>query len=305
MAAKINYYEVLGVAPSATAEEIKKSMLKLSHMYHPDKCDDPNATAIMMGINEAYAVLKDPEKRLQHDKELGVISGVGYANRGPIKTAATLAKVGAASAASVTISFEESFTGCKKAVTYQTDVRCPVCGGTAYSLGAFGNKIMCHRCSGRGVISTSASRDIDIPDGTRAGDIITVRGAGGQAASEGNRNGDLNVTVNVEPSNVFRRSEDDLITSVTIPLEIAMKGGYVSVDNITTVRKIEVKPSPKVTRKMKLAGAGFRGKNGQRGNLCVDVTVELPVLRTDAQKQAFEKFLATLANDDMGKLNLE
>lgn len=67
--AKRDYYEVLGVSRDATEEEIKKAYRKLARKYHPDvNKDDKDAAEKFKEINEAYEVLKDPEKRARYDQ---------------------------------------------------------------------------------------------------------------------------------------------------------------------------------------------------------------------------------------------
>ena len=78
--AKRDYYDVLGVARSATDEELKKSYRRLALQYHPDRNpDDPEAEEKFKEASEAYAVLADPEKRRQYDRFgfEGVAGGAG------------------------------------------------------------------------------------------------------------------------------------------------------------------------------------------------------------------------------------
>ena len=63
MAEKRDYYEVLGVEKTASAEEIKKAYRTLAKKYHPDVSTDPNATEKFAEIQGAYDCLSDPEKR--------------------------------------------------------------------------------------------------------------------------------------------------------------------------------------------------------------------------------------------------
>src|SRR5688500_10102740 len=68
MAAKRDYYEVLGVAKTATDEEIKKAFRKLAFQYHPDRNRAADAEARFKEINEAYEVLSDGQKRAGYDR---------------------------------------------------------------------------------------------------------------------------------------------------------------------------------------------------------------------------------------------
>jgi hypothetical protein len=62
-----NYYEILGVSPSASALEIKRVYRKLAVLYHPDKNPDPKAEIFFKEVNEAYDVLGDQQKRNAYD----------------------------------------------------------------------------------------------------------------------------------------------------------------------------------------------------------------------------------------------
>lgn len=64
------HYEVLGVEANADESEIKKAYRSLSFKHHPDRCQDENSGEIMQKLNEAYEVLRDPQKRQQYDAEL-------------------------------------------------------------------------------------------------------------------------------------------------------------------------------------------------------------------------------------------
>ncbi len=68
MSEKRDYYEVLGVAKSASASELKNAFRSLARKYHPDRSQEDNAEEMFKEIQEAYAVLSDDEKRAQYDR---------------------------------------------------------------------------------------------------------------------------------------------------------------------------------------------------------------------------------------------
>lgn len=68
---KHDYYRTLGVSTDASADEAKKALLRLARKYHPDISKAANAEMRMKEINEAYAVLSDPEKRAAYYSRLG------------------------------------------------------------------------------------------------------------------------------------------------------------------------------------------------------------------------------------------
>ena len=64
----IDYYQVMGLADTATADGIKKAYRKLARKYHPDVSKEKNAEEKFKELGEAYEVLKDPKKRAEYDE---------------------------------------------------------------------------------------------------------------------------------------------------------------------------------------------------------------------------------------------
>ena len=92
--AKADFYETLGVSKSADEKELKSAFRKLAMQYHPDKNpDDASAEKKFKEINEAYEMLKDPQKRAAYDRYghaafeqggMGGGGGGGFGSAGPV-----------------------------------------------------------------------------------------------------------------------------------------------------------------------------------------------------------------------------
>ena len=181
MADKRDYYEVLGLKKGASDSEIKKAFRKMAMKYHPDKNPgDRKAEEKFKEINEAYAVLSDPEKKEKYDRfgHAGVDPNSGFGggaggfggfggfedifdmfggafggfgggrsrrNNGPRK--------GNDLQKAVTITFEEAAFGTKKEIRLNKYVKCKTCGGSGAAPGT--SRKSCPRCGGTGEIRTA------------------------------------------------------------------------------------------------------------------------------------------------------
>ena len=170
MADKQDYYEVLGVDRSASAEDIKKAYRKLAMKYHPDRNpDNKEAEQKFKEINEAYAVLSDPDKKAKYDQyghsafdTSGGGYGGGFDGFGGFDMGDIFSSIfGGGSSSSrangpvggddvyvrVIVSFEEAVFGCKKEVSFNRVQECDDCHGQG------GTDIQkCSSCNGTGSI---------------------------------------------------------------------------------------------------------------------------------------------------------
>jgi curved DNA-binding protein CbpA len=89
-----NYYDVLQITPTATFDQVHKAYRALAMQHHPDRNSTPGAGTAMAAINEAYAVLSDPSRRREYDRER--MQAGSFDMGGPILRAAyeTLLKQG-------------------------------------------------------------------------------------------------------------------------------------------------------------------------------------------------------------------
>ncbi|MCL5006839.1 MAG: J domain-containing protein [Patescibacteria group bacterium] len=181
-----DYYEILGVARDASAEDIKKAFRRLAHKYHPDK-NGGNAEKFKE-INEAYQILSNPDKRKQYDRfgsafnggpsqgfygaggfggfpggnpfewninfdgengDLGEIFDAFFEGLG-VRPRRKSYRRGSDLEMPVAITLEEAKSGKKIELEYKTKVKCESCGGHGYDAKA--GQAKCDHCNGRGEV---------------------------------------------------------------------------------------------------------------------------------------------------------
>jgi molecular chaperone DnaJ len=168
--AKRDYYEVLGVANSASASDIKAAYRKLALKYHPDRNpDDKAAEEKFKEASEAYEVLSDTDKRARYDRfghqgvgsqgfqdvndifsSFGSIfedffgfTGAGQ-GRGRVRRGADLRY-------DMAIEFEEAVFGVERQVELERPIRCETCDGSGAKKGS--GRITCRTCGGQGQVN--------------------------------------------------------------------------------------------------------------------------------------------------------
>ena len=168
MAAKRDYYDVLGVSRDASPEEIKKAFRKLAFQYHPDRNRDDGASEKFKEVNEAYEVLSDADKRAAYDR-FGHAGADGLFGRGfegfdfggfgdifeaffggTTTTARQAPRRGSDLRYKISISFEEAALGCDREIEINRTEVCSVCHGTRARPGSQPER--CPDCDGSGQI---------------------------------------------------------------------------------------------------------------------------------------------------------
>lgn len=183
MAEKRDYYEVLGVAKTATADELKKAYRKLAKENHPDlHPGDKECEARFKEINEAYEILSDTDKRAKYDQYghaafdpsqgfggfggfdgfsgfggfgdiFGDIFGGGFGGFGGGARASNAPRKGENIRATVNVKFEEAAFGVKKEINVTKVEQCPDCKGTGCAEGTTAE--VCPDCKGTGSVKTT------------------------------------------------------------------------------------------------------------------------------------------------------
>ena len=287
-----DYYEILGLKKGASPDEIKKAFRKLAVKYHPDKnAGDKKAEDRFKEINEAYAVLSDPEKKTQYDQfgsagfhqrysqedifrnfnagdifrefNLGgsddVFSrifgmGGGYRQGG----GRSMSRKGQDFEMELPVSFREAFSGGEKRVAFSREGR-------------------------------SEELSVKIPAGIESGGRLRLTGKGG-AGIGGGANGDLYLNIVVREDPRYSREGADIHFPQQIPFSHACLGGSLDVETLDGAKRIKVPAGIQSGTRIRLKGLGFpQGGKGVRGDFYVVVQIKVPQTLSAQQQELVEK----------------
>ncbi|MDR1883422.1 MAG: DnaJ domain-containing protein [Prevotella sp.] len=306
----VDYYSILGVSKTASADDIKKSYRKLARKYHPDINPDDEAKKKFQQINEANEALSDPEKRKKYDKygenwkhaeeyekarrkQSGKRGFAGYGNFGGGSYSFGGDDEGDFSDFS---DFFESFFDRGKASAgssrRSSSRRGRGCKGQNYTTELHLSLREAYETHKRTIILGQDGKNlrITVPAGISNGQVIKLAGHGAPGKN-GGAAGDLHITIVIKEDPVFKRAGDDLYTNVNLNLYKAVLGGEEIVDAFTGKVKLKIAAGTQNGTKVRLKGKGFPvyKKNGHFGDLIITYSVEIPVDLGSEQKELFEK----------------
>jgi molecular chaperone DnaJ len=162
---------------------------------------------------------------------------------------------------------------------------CGACGGTGQQ-----RPRPCEPCAGSGHENRSETVTVRIPSGVADGDRLRVPGKG-NVGTGGAPGGDLYVTVKVGAHSLFRREGDDLLMSVPIAVHEAALGAKVDVKTPDGTARLRVPPGTQAGQRFRLRGHGAPStRDGQRGDLIVEVRIVLPRLLDERSKELLREF---------------
>ncbi|HEY9728527.1 MAG TPA: DnaJ C-terminal domain-containing protein [Chroococcales cyanobacterium] len=312
-----DYYSILGVSKTASADEIKKTYRRLARKYHPDlNPGDKQAEARFKEVSEAYEVLSDPDKRKKYDQ-----FGQYWKQAGQTWP-------GAGGGAGVDVggfdfsqygSFDEFINellgrfstgaagGPRRSYSYRTST-----GGTGFSdFGGFGD------VSGFDSSTTSSAStdreatltltwseafhgvqkrlnlgneviDVRIPPGAKAGSRIRVRGKG-QPNPYNQQRGDLYLTVELKPHSFFQFDGDNLMCEVAVAPDEAVLGASIEVPTPDGAVKVNVPAGIRSGQSLRLRGKGWPRPKGGRSDQLVRIVIATPKELTQTEREYYEK----------------
>jgi DnaJ-class molecular chaperone len=290
--AQKDYYEVLGVAKDATADDIKKSFRKLAVKFHPDRNQgDTTAEEKFKEINEAYAVLSDPEKRKKYDTFGSSDFHQQYSQEDIFKGfdfSGTFKDMGMGGGEDIFSrlfggAFRRGGTGFRRPPQKGGDLSLEVTVGfREAAMGA--EKLVAFRRNGQ-----REELKIKIPVGVDNGSRIRIAGKGSDGES-GGPSGDLFLEVKVTPDPAFIRDGGDLFVERNIRFSEACLGVSIEVPTLEEPKRIKVPAGIQPGTKIRLKGCGIKalGSNA-KGDLYVKINIHVPEGLNSSQKKLLEE----------------
>jgi curved DNA-binding protein len=305
-----DYYEVLGVPRTASAEELQQAYRRLARRHHPDVNKDPGAEDRFKEVNEAYQVLSDPDTRARYDRfgpdfrqvpegaerEAtgagfgGFRPGAGgrrggrvYVDEGGQRVYVDEGGLGEEGLGGIDLDelFGGLFGGRGGPVAgADQEAELELTVEEAYR----GGRRWVNLAGPQG----QRSYEVTIPPGVLDGQRIRLAGQGGRGGG-GAGPGDLYLMVRIAPHPRYRLDGRDLHTELPVtPWEAAL-GAELPVDTPGGEAKVKVPAGSSSGRRLRLRGRGMPNPRGQPGNLYAEVRIMVPPRLSRRERQLFEE----------------
>ncbi len=325
-----DYYETLGVARMATADEIRKAYRKLSRQHHPDlNPGNKAAEEKFKAVQEAYDVLSDEKKRKRYD-QLGEHWKAGadfqpppdWGRGGPEREFSPedwQAAFGGGGGERFSDFFQTLFGGGVPRGQQRAQVRrrgndieaeLPLTLAEAHrggarmvsvqgwercsdcdGIGVVGQR-SCDACSARGQRPVTNSLQVSIPVGMRDGNVLRLSGQG-EPGLGGGPAGDLFVRIRLQPEACFAiEGTDDLLTELPVAPWEAVLGAKVPLATLDGSVEMTVPGGSQTGQRLRLRGQGLSRRDGSRGDLYARLKVVVPTHVNDSERNLFQQLAA-------------
>jgi len=316
-----DYYKILGVERSATADQIKTAYRRLARKYHPDVSKEPSAEARFKEMQEAYEVLRDPEKRAAYDQLgsewksgqsfhpppdwgggfefSGRPGGAGRAGRRPAGATAgadTYAEGDFSDFFSSLFGGGSPFAGARgRAGGRDHHARIDVTLEEAYRGTSRTLELKRPEVKPDGSVELhSHTVRVTIPAGVMEGQLIRLAGQGEPAAAGGSA-GDLYLEVHILPDRTFTLENRDVTLTFPVAPWEADLGGSVTVPTLGGPVEMRIPSGAQSGQKLRLRGRGLPGQ--PPGDQYVQLKIVLPPADSPQAKALYEEMRAKLNFD--------
>ena len=318
-----DYYSILGVIKTASADEIKKSYRRLARKYHPDmNPGNKEAETRFKEVSEAYEVLSDSEKRKKYDQfgQYWKQAGQGWPSGGGSGVNVDFGGVDFSQYANFDEFINELLgrfnstqtgTGGRGPYGYRTSP-----GGATGSRGfdgfndfsGFDNRTAAGSADREATIGLSLSEafhgvqkrlnlgteaiDVRIPAGAKQGSRVRVRGKG-QMNPYNQLRGDLYLNVELQPHSFFKFEGDNLVCEVPVTPDEAVLGAQVEVPTPDGTVTVNVPAGVRSGQSLRLRGKGWHNPKGGRTDQLVKITIATPKDISAVEREYYEKIRQT------------
>lgn len=254
-------YKVLGVSSKASSSDIVKAYRRMASQYHPDRNKFPQAKEMFQAVFDAYSILSDESRRKDYDHEMSLLKKSLKKSEDPLpnpeQESVLNLKGQKEQIYKVQISLEEAFYGCDKIVSVQILKE---------------GKLKKQKIKipiNRGVIHKQI---LEIETGNRSIGSIFVR-----------------VLIKKHP--LFKTKKEDLILILPISITDAVLGAHVRIPTLEGEIEFAIPPSTHAGSMFLLGGQGLLSSNGKRGNLVVQIHIDIPSHITEKERQWMKQFI--------------
>ncbi len=294
-----DYYQTLGVERTASAADIKQAYRRLAHKYHPDVSKHSDAEKNFKEVAEAYATLKDQEKRQEYDQLGQRPTGENFTP--PPQWQQQYGAQGAdfddVDLADIFSTFSRQRGGEQRGRAFPMagqdyEISAPVTLEQIFQGGEIDVRAELPEADARGLLHRKLRTfRITIPKGASDGQRLRLTGKGGPGAN-GGKAGDLYVVLALQPHRWYRVSGRDLLLDLPLAPWEAVLGASVRVPTLSGAIEVTIKPGTMNGQRLRVTKRGLPTANGGSGDLYAIVQIEVPKNSEQNELELFEKLAA-------------
>jgi curved DNA-binding protein len=289
-----DYYKTLGVERGASADDIKKAYRRLARKYHPDVSKETDAEEKFKDLAEAYETLRDAEKRAAYDQlgsyrpgqnfkpppgweqrfgggfsfediDLSDLLSAFSGRRGPSARGGKVPIAGQDYEINAQITLEQAYAGTELTL----NVMVP-----EYNAEGFAQRVP----------KTIKAR---IPKGATDGQRLRLLGKGGKGLN-GGADGNLYLTISLQPHRLFRVSGHDLYIDLPLAPWEAVLGATLEVPTLSGAVRLKVPAGTRAGQQLRVADRGLPRPHGGAGDLLAIVQIVAPATVSDKEKELYK-----------------
>jgi len=296
-----DFYQTLGIERDATLDDIKKAYRKLAHKYHPDVSSDAKGEEKFKEVAQAYATLKNPEKRKEYDALGQRSDGDNFSPPPEWQT-----HYGATGSDFDNVDLSDLFNAFQSSGQFNThhqrqhfpengqdySVTASIPLETIFSGGKADVSIALPELDEKGLPHRlRQTLRVTIPIGAKEGQRLRLVGKGG-AGVNGGKAGDLYVIISILPHPIYSVDGLDLFFDLFLAPWEAVLGTSIVITTLSGTFNLSIKPGTSSGVKLRLSKQGLHGKSGAIGHLYAVVQLVVPKKSSEEEHKLYAQLAA-------------